>query len=196
MCCSWAIAVRRRPELIKRWRRVASFLSLARTLAWGAGYGAALVVAYHYPELPEELPLSRWTVAPKSMFLALRVPLINLAMIGICELSTRILRRAPEQQQRLAELTGAALLCTAGCKALLDALAIVRSPGPSSANAVVSVLVVATGLSLAVWFGRPLLAGSRVRELRLTRLERALGAVLMATIVALNLPLIAPRLFQ
>jgi hypothetical protein len=36
---------------------------LARVLALGAGYRAAFLVAYHYPELPDELPLSRRTVA-------------------------------------------------------------------------------------------------------------------------------------
>jgi len=91
-------------------RRSPRFLGLARVLAWGAGYGAALIVAYDYPSLPDELRLSRWTMAPKSMFLALRVPLINLAMIGLCEILARILGRAPPEQKHVAECAGAALL--------------------------------------------------------------------------------------
>jgi hypothetical protein len=175
---------------------VPRFLALARVLAWGAGYGAALLVAYFYPQLPDELPLSRWTVAPKSMFFALRVPIINLAMIGLCEVLTRILRRTPDEQQRFAELAGAALLCTAGSKALLGGLAIVRLPDANPANVAVSFVVVATGLSLAVWFARPLLARVGVRGLRSTRLEQVLAALLMLAIVVLNLPLAAPGLFQ
>lgn len=154
------------------------------------------LVAYHYPALPDELPLSRWTVAPKSMFFALRVPLVNLATIGLCELLTRILRRVPPDQQRFAELAGAALLCTAGFKAVLGGLAIVRLPEPNAANTVIAFVVVAAGLSLAVWFARPLLACVGLRGLRSTRLEQVLVAALMATIAVLNLPLVAPRLFH
>jgi hypothetical protein len=183
-------------ELGRRLRRVPSILALARVLAWGAGYGAAFLVAYTYPELPDELPLSRWTVAPKSMFFALRVPLINLATIGLCELLARALRRAPDDQQKFAELAGAALLSTAGAKALLGALAIVRLPDANPAHSVVSLVVVATGLSLAAWFARPLLAGAGVRGLRSTRLEQVLGALLLVALVVLNLPLAAPGLFQ
>jgi hypothetical protein len=168
------------------------FLGLARVLAWGAGYGGALVVAYAYPSLPDELRLSRWTVADKSMFFALRVPLINLASIGLCEILARILRRAPPEQRHVAEWAGAALLCTAGIKALLAAIGIVSWPAPRASNAVVAFLVVATGLSLAAWFAQPLLASGGWRALRSSRLERVLGAGLLLAIGLLNLPLITP----
>jgi hypothetical protein len=160
-------------------------------LAWGAGYGAALVVAYAYPSLPDELLLSRWTLAPKSMFFALRVPLINLATIGLCELLARTLSRAPAEQRHAAECAGAALLGTAGVKALLGGIAIVRADERPS-GAIVSFVIVATGLSLAAWFAQPLLAGGGLRALRSTRVERVLGAVLLLAIVLLNLPLVSP----
>ena len=63
-------------------------------------------------------------------------------------------------------------------------------------NVAVSFVVVATGLSLAVWFARPLLAGVGLRGLRSTRLEQVLLALLMLAIVVLNLPLVAPGLFR
>lgn len=159
-------------------------------LAWGAGYGAALLVAYAYPTLPDELSLSRWTVAPKSMFFALRVPLINLATIGLCELLARILRRVPAEQRQVGECAGAALLSTAGIKALLAGIDIVGTNRPS--NAFVALAVVATGLSLAAWFAQPLLASGGLRALRSTRTERVLGALLLLAIVVLNLPLLSP----
>jgi len=177
-------------------RRSARFLGLARVLAWGAGYGAALIVAYDYPALPDELRLSRWTMAPKSMFFALRVPLINLATIGLCELLARILSRAPSEQKHVAECAGAALLCTAGIKALLAGIEIVRWSTPRPSNALVAFVVVATGLSLAAWFAQPLIGAGAWRQLRSTRFEQLLGASLLAVIVALNLPLVVPGLFE
>jgi hypothetical protein len=173
-------------------KRSPHFLGLARVLAWGAGYGGALVVAYAYPSLPDELRLSRWTVADKSMFFALRVPLINLASIGLCEILARILSRAPTEQRHIAECAGAALLCTAGIKALLAAIELVRWPAPRPSSGVVALVIVATGLSLAAWFAQPLLGSGGLRALRSTRLERALGAALLLAIGLLNLPLIAP----
>lgn len=177
-------------------RRSPRFLGLARVLAWGAGYGAAFLVAYDYPSLPDEIRLSRWTMAPKTMFFALRVPLINLATIGLCELLARILLRAPAEQRHAAECAGAALLCTAGIKALLAAIELVSWPAQRPSNTLVAFLVVATGLSLAAWFAQPLLVAGAWRGLRSTRLEQAFGASLLLSIAVLNLPLVAPGLFQ
>jgi len=177
-------------------RRSPRFLALARVLAWGAGYGAAFLVAYDYPSLPDELALSRWTVAPKSMFFALRVPLINLAMIGLCELLARILGRAPDEHRPFAEWASAALLCTAGIKALLAAIELVSWPMTRPSNAIVAFVVVASGLSLAAWFAQPLIAAGSWRTLRSTRLEQVFGASLVLAIVVLNLPLVVPALFH
>lgn len=177
-------------------RRSPSFLGLARVLAWCAGYGAAFAVAYDYPSLPDELRLTRWTLAPKSMFFALRVPLINLATIGLCELCARILARAPAEQRHVAECAGAALLCTAGIKALLTAIDLVSWPASRPASPLVAFLVVATGLSLAAWFAQPVIAAGSWRALRSTRVEQVFGALLLLVIAALNVPLVAPALFQ
>jgi hypothetical protein len=175
--------------------RAPKLIALARVLAWGAGYGAALIVAYDYAALPDELPLSRWSVAPKSMFFALRVPLINLAMIGLCDLIARSLKRAPEEQRLAAERTAAALLCTAGLKAWLATKQILSWPDGSRPSAAAAFIVVVLGVCLAAWFARPLLAPTVSPLLRFTRTERMLGASLVAMIVVLNLPLVALRLF-
>lgn len=170
------------------------FVAMARVLAWGAGYGAAFIVAYNYAMLPDELPLTRWTVAPKSMFIALRIPLVNLSMIGLCELMARSLSRIPGEHRLAAERVAAALLCTAGLKAWLATKEILSLPEANRSSGAASFVVVLVGLLLAAWFARPLLDSGAVRSLRSTRFEQVLGALLIAAIALLNLPLVAPRL--
>jgi hypothetical protein len=173
--------------------RAPSLLTLTRVLAWGAGYGAAFVVAYNYEALPDELPLSRWTVAQKSMFFAVRVPLIHIAMLGLCELLARSASRVPGEHRQAAERAATALLCTAGAEAWLVAREILLLPGSSPALTLAQLVLVATGLSIAGWHARPLLERGAVRALRWTRVEQVLSALLLATIIALNLPLVAPH---
>jgi hypothetical protein len=175
--------------------RSPNLVSMARVLAWGAGYGAALMVAYHYAALPAELPLSRWTVAPKNMFFALRVPLINLAMIGLSDLLARALIRAPADHRLAAERSAAALLCTAGIKSWLAAKQILSLPDANRPNSVAAFIAIVVGVSVAAWFARPLLGAGVVSALRSTRFERVLGALLLVMIVVLNLPLVALPLF-
>jgi hypothetical protein len=175
--------------------RAPGLVSLARVLAWGAGYGSALIVAYDYAGLPDELPLSRWTVAPKTMFFALRIPLINLAMIGLCDLLARSLSRVPDEHRLAGERAGAALLCTAGVKAWLASKEILSLPEANRSSAAAAFIVVVVGLSIAAWFARPLLGQGGARALRSTRLEQVLGAFLLIMIAILNLPLVALRLF-
>jgi hypothetical protein len=164
--------------------------ALARVLAWGAGYGAALVVAYDYAALPGEQPFASWSEATKSIVVTLRGPLINLAMIGLCDLIARSLSRAPAEHRIAAERTAAALLCTAGSRAWLATRDLLVSQGHSGASGA-GLLVVVLGLSLTAWFARPLLAAGVTPLLRATRIERAVGASLVGVIILLNLPLVA-----
>jgi hypothetical protein len=173
--------------------RVPSLLTLTRVLAWGAGYGAAFVVAYNYEALPDELPLSRWTVAQKSMFFAVRVPLIHIAMIGLCELLARSARRVIGEHRQAAEHAATALLCTAGAEAWLVAKEILRLPGASPGLTLTQLALVAVGLSVAAWHVRPLLEPGGSRSLHWTRVEQVLCALLLATIIVLNLPLVLPH---
>jgi hypothetical protein len=173
--------------------RAPSLLTLTRVLAWGAGYGAAFVVAYNYEALPDELPLSRWTVAQKSMFFAVRVPLIHIAMIGLCELLARSASRFAGEHRQPAERAATALLCTAGAEAWLVAKEILLLPGASPTLTAGQLLLVAVGLSIAAWYARPLFESGALRALRWTRVEQVLCGLLLATIIALNLPLVAPH---
>jgi len=172
--------------------RSPSLLGLARLLAWGAGYCAAFVVAYDYAQLPDELPLSRWSMAHKTMFLALRVPLAHLAFIGVCELAARCLSRAPAEQRPAADRVGATLLCTAGVKAWLSAKELIRLPEANPATTLAAFLVMVTGCLLGAWFVRPLLGAGVWSHLRATRLEQALAVLLIALIAVLNLAPLVP----
>jgi hypothetical protein len=174
--------------------RAPSLLTMTRVLAWGAGYGAAFVVAYNYEALPDELPLSRWSVARKSMFFAVRVPLVHIALIGLCELLARGASRTPLRHREAAERAATALLCTAGAEAWLVAKEILRLPGANPALTLAQLVLMAVGLSVAAWFTRPLIDSGAAREVRWTRVEQVLGALLVAAIIGLNLPLLIPQL--
>jgi hypothetical protein len=164
-------------------------ISLARALAWFAGYGAAFMVAYSYAALPDELPLSRWSSAPKSLFFALRVPAINLLMIGVIDVLARSASRVPPAERIAAERAAATLLCTGGIKAWLVAKELLSWPAPHRWLAVAGAVTVTGGLLLATWFARPLWKAQAYRSVRWTRLELGVLAVLVALIVLMNLPL-------
>lgn len=169
--------------------RAPKLVSLARTLAWFAGYGAAFMVAYAYASLPDELPLSYSRFASKSMFAALRVPAINLLMIGLTDLLARGASRASPENRPAAERASATLLCAAGVKAWLAAKELLSLPEPAPAIRIGGVAVVVGSLALAAWFARPLWAPEAYRQLRWTTLELLLAGVVVLAIVGLNLPI-------
>jgi hypothetical protein len=169
--------------------RASRLIALARVLAWFAGYGAAFMVAYAYAALPDDLPLSRWTNEPRSLFFALRIPAINLLMIGLADLLARALSRSPSEHRTGAEWAGATLLCTAGVKAWLAAREILAWPHPSPLIRVGGVLSVVIGIGLAAFFARPLFAPDAYRQVRWTRIEMVLAVTLVAGVLLLNLPL-------
>lgn len=169
--------------------RAPRLISLARTLAWFAGYGAAFMVAYAYASLPDELPLSYSSFANKSMFAALRVPAINLLMIGLTDVLARGASRSAPEHRPAAERAGATLLCAAGVKAWLAAKELLSLPDPDPAIRIGGVVTVVVGVVLAAWFARPLWAPEAYRHLRWTTLELLLAGVLVLAIIGLNLPI-------
>jgi hypothetical protein len=169
--------------------RAPRLISLARTLAWIAGYGAAFMVAYAYASLPDELPFSYSRFAAKSMFAALRVPAINLLMIGLTDLLARGASRSLPEHRQAAERAGATLLCAAGVKAWLAAKELLSLPDADPRVRIAGVVTVVGGVALAAWFARPLWAPEAYRQLRWTRVELLLAGVLVLAIVGLNLPI-------
>jgi len=160
----------------------------ARVVAWVFALGALGVVAICYDSLPGTLPVTRWSSEPKSLFIALRVPLINLMTVGLIEQLSPGLRRMEHFDAADGVVT--AFLLTIAAKAGIEAAGILTLPVPTSWTVIPLVAVLAVGLGAAAYLGRELLHPSCWRQVQLTRLESAGAIALLAGIVILNLPLI------
>ncbi len=160
----------------------------ARITAWLIVLAAVAEVMLHYDALPELLPVTRWTTAPKSWFLALRVPLINLLSLGLVEILARPLCRS--QFPATGRDVSALLMATVAAKAAIEAAGILRPLTPPDWTILPLGGVVALGLGLAVIRGREFFRSQNWRRLEFSRAERAAIALLIAGIVLLNLPLL------
>jgi hypothetical protein len=162
-----------------------------RVLTWVVALGGSAAIVQAYDRLPETLPVTRWTSGPKSPLLAFRVPLINLLSLGLVEVLGRGLSRVREFKH--ADAVVAVLLLTAAAKSAIEAAGILLLPRPFSWTMPPLVAVLVVGLGAALWLGRELLQAERWRELKLTRFETVAVSVLLAAIVALDLPLVLAR---
>jgi hypothetical protein len=162
-----------------------------RVVAWIAAVGAVVAVIIGYDTLPAEIPVTRWAVAPKSLFVVLRVPLINLMTIGLIELLSPALHRA--KQFSRADAVVAVLLSTAAAKAVIETGGILVSTVPSSWTVAPIVAVLFVGLGTAAFLSREFLQPQRWQQLQMTRLELTGAVGLVIGIVALNLPLVLRR---
>jgi hypothetical protein len=163
-------------------------LVVARVVAWSIALGAIAAVLIGYNSLPDTIPVSRWTTAPKSPLIALRVPLINLLTTGLLEVLARGIRRAKKFDHSTAIVV--VLFLTAAAKSAIEAVGILRLPASDTWSVVALVAVLTGGLGTAAFLGRELLSSTRWKEMRLTRLETACAVALIAGIVVLNLPLV------
>jgi hypothetical protein len=161
-------------------------LDVARVVAWAIALGAVVAVAIGYDSLPDTLPLTRWTTAPKSPLVALRVPLVNLMTIGLIELLSLGLRRAEPFNRSCV----AVLFLTAAAKAVIEAIGILLLPISFSWTLIPLAAVLFVGLGTAAFLGREFLPPRRWRELQLTRIETAGALALISGIAVLNLPLV------
>ena len=105
-------------------------LVVARIVAWAIALGAVGAVTIGYDSLPDALPVTRWTTAPRTPLIALRVPLINLMTIGLIELLSPGLRRARHFTR--SDAVVAILMLTAAAKAGIEAIGILMLPAPFS----------------------------------------------------------------
>lgn len=161
---------------------------IARIVAWILAVGAVGAVAISYDSLPDELPVTRWTSAPKSLLLALRVPLINLLTVGLVELLSPGLHRVKNFHH--ADGLVSILLLTAAAKAVIEATGILLLPKPFSWTMLPLAVVLAVGLGTAAFLGRDLLESQRWKEMKMTRAETFAAATFVSAIVLLNLPLL------
>lgn len=150
--------------------------------------GAVCAVMLRYDALPETIPVTRWTSAAKSPLVALRIPLINLLMLGLVEVLLSSLRRT--LPIRRAHAVASVLLLTAAAKACIEGVAIVALPTPLDWTVLPLIAVIAAGLGTAVFLCRELLENSRWRHLTMTKRETTLTLVLVAGIAILNVPLL------
>lgn len=158
---------------------------LSRIAAWIAVGSAAILVVASYDGLPTEIALTRWSTAPKSLHLALRVPLINACTLGLAEVLVRSLRRNVGGTQVAGGAV--ALYVTAAIKATVQGL---EWSGIALFGALPIIAAVVIGLAAAAHCFRDSLLGGEWRSLSATRGERLLAALLIAAILALNIPLL------
>ena len=171
-----------------RFLRNVKILVVARVVAWAVVAGTIGAVILGYESLPAMIPVTRWTDAPKSPFIALRVPLINLMTMGLIELLSPALQRTKGFDR--ADAVTAALLLTAAAKAGIEAAGILMLPASFSWTLIPLVVVLSVGLGTAGFLTHPLIHPQRYRDLKMTRLE-SIGALALVTgIVMLNLPLV------
>jgi len=163
-------------------------LVVARVVAWSIALGAIVAVMIGYDSLPDTLPVSRWTTAPKSPLIALRVPLINLLTTGLIELLARGLFRVKRFEPTAAVVV--VLLLTAAAKSAIEAVGILKLPASVSWSVIPLAAVLIVGLGTAAFLGRELLLSTRWKEVELTRLETACAVAIIAGIAVLNLPLV------
>jgi hypothetical protein len=158
-----------------------------RVIGWMLALGAVGAVAIGYDSLPEILPVTRWTDAPKSMYIALRVPVINVLTMGLVELLSPGIRRATDL--KAGNAIEATLRLTVAAKACLEAIGILLLPASNSWSLAPLAAVLVIGLGTAALLGRRLLVGQRWQKMQMTRPESAGALAVVLGILALNLPL-------
>jgi len=166
-------------------------LRLARLVAWSVTLAGLLLVTMRYGALPERLPLTRWTTAPKSWLIALRVPGIHLLSVALIEVLSPGVRRLAGFTR--GQLFTAILLLTASFKAVMTNSALALLPAEYPALTVPTLVVAEAGVLAALFVGRDLLRGGQLRRLAWTKTESALALSLGVLLLALELPIFAAR---
>ena len=166
----------------------AALLSRARFIAWPLAMASLALVAMRYETLPATLPLTRWSSAPKSWLTALRVPMICLVSLGLVEVLCGSIRRAPNFDRGHA-LT-AVLLLTASWKAAAAAASLLLLPWHFVWLDTLWIGGTTVGIALALWMGKDLMRGGRLRRLSWSRTEAWFGTALVLWVIVLEFPLL------
>lgn len=147
-------------------------------------FGALATVALCYDTLPEQLPVTRWSHAPKTWLLALRVPFINLGTLAGATLLARALRR--HDASAATERAISALCLTTALKAATEAAELLALPTTSALTPALLLLVVLAGLGFAGHQLHPTLSSGRWREVRWTTGEHVVGGLVALCVVAMS----------
>ncbi len=164
-------------------------LVMTRVVAWAIATSVVGAVAVGYESLPAMIPVTRWTEAPKSLLIALRVPLINLMSVGMIESLSPSLRRIKDFHR--ADGVVAVLLLTAAAKAAIEGAGILMLPRSFAWTLIPLVTVLLAGIASASYIGRQLMDPRRWSELKMTATESVAAIACLIGIAILNLPLLA-----
>lgn len=166
-------------------------LRLARLVAWSVTLAGVVLLILRYGELPERLPLTRWTTVPKSWPIALRVPGIHLLSVALIEVLSPGVRRLATFTR--GQLFTATLLLTASFKAVMTNLEVLLLPADYPTLTVLTLVVATMGLLAAAFVGRDLLRRGQLRGLARTKTESALALGLGGLLLVLELPIFVAR---
>jgi hypothetical protein len=169
-------------------------MNAVRSICWLLCVASVMLVIACYGSLPNEFPVSRWTTAPKTLFLAVRVPLINLASLALIELLTANLRRAAPIVSGAERNFYFCLLATVAAKSVIETIEIVYLANFETPLCKYGLMVVvAAGLSAAAYYFTRVESARKQAICQTTRSTNILIGLLLMAIVVLNLPLVATQ---
>ncbi|WP_044965938.1 hypothetical protein [Sorangium cellulosum] len=172
-------------ELRSTSTRIRTMPLVTRLFSWASALGVVTLVALLYDRLPELLPVTRWSSAPRSLLLALRVPSINLMSLVLIEALSRALLRSSPQAD--AQGVATALFLTIGMKALIEGAELFLLPTRSPLIPWALVAAVVGGVGVAVARGRRIFLGPARQTIHFDRVEKLVAAFAIASLVALQL---------
>lgn len=158
-----------------------------RIVSWILAIGALLATVAAFTSLPERLPISRWQLEKKTLFLALRIPLINLTSLAIIEVLGRAMSR--EQWSSKTQRIVPILSITAGFKAAFEGSELLLLPRTTSILTALTATTVLVGLLLSLSYGKELFKNNNWKRLKPTLTEKISLGFLAAIILTLNMPI-------
>lgn len=164
-------------------------MKLVRIIAWITCLGAILAIWLRYDSLPSPIPVTRWSLLPKTITIALRIPIINFITLLLLEILSRSLLRlshpAPIQ-------TALCLLYTlVAAKAVVEAVELLLLPAQHRVIPLLLLIGVAATLGVIGWLLKPMLTDGAWKKMEFTRGEKiaavALGALYLFFSVGVTL---------
>ena len=169
-------------------------MTAVRTICWLLAIASVVLVVVRYDSLPDEFPLTRWTTVTKTPFLAVRVPLINLASLALIELLATNLRRLTPTMTSSERNLYLCLLAIIGAKTVIETFELVGLANLQTPALKYGLIVaVLAGLSAACYFFTRIEPARRQTLFHTDRKTHVLIGVLLAAILVFNLPLIWRR---
>jgi hypothetical protein len=155
----------------------------SQIIAWVLVTGTVLAIAIQYPQLPAELPVSRWHNLDKSWLIALRIPLLNACSLGLLEILNRSLFRHHQ-------ITLSFLYMALAIKALMEGIELLLLPTKIITFIILMFIVVLVGICLTALQIAPFWSSQTLKQWALTAAEKRGIYFFCIVMAALNIPLI------